>query len=73
MGYQPTKLVKLDIMINQRPCDAFSVLIYKDKAQEKGRMLVEKLKELIPRQLFEVNIQAAIGSQIIASEKVRAM
>jgi len=73
MEYQPTKLVKLDIMINQRPCDAFSVLIYKDKAQEKGRMLVEKLKELIPRQLFEVNIQAAIGNQIIASEKVRAL
>ncbi|MFH1202171.1 MAG: translation elongation factor 4 [Candidatus Omnitrophota bacterium] len=71
--YQPTKLVKLDIMINHRLCDAFSVLIHKDKAQEKGRMLAEKLKDLIPRQLFEINIQAAVGNQIIASQKVRSL
>ena len=70
-GYVSSKIVKLEIMINQKICDAFSWLIYKDKAQEKGRALVEKLKELIPRQLFEVSIQASIGSQIIASEKVR--
>jgi len=71
--YQPTELVKLDILINGNICDAFSSLIHKDKAQTKGRMLVEKLKELIPRQLFEVAVQAAVGSKIIASNKVRAM
>jgi GTP-binding protein LepA len=66
-------MVKLDILINGVPCDAFSLLIHKDKAQYKGRQIVEKLRELIPRQLFEVHVQAAIGTQIIASEKVRAM
>ncbi len=70
-GYKPTKLVKLDILINSKVCDAFSCLIYKDKAQAKGRMLVEKLKELIPRQLFMISLQAAIGGTILASEKVR--
>ena len=73
LGYRPTKIVKLDILINGEICDAFSCLIYKEKAQNKGRKLVEKLKELIPRQVFEVSIQAAIGSQIIASEKLSAM
>ncbi|OIO36190.1 MAG: elongation factor 4 [Candidatus Omnitrophica bacterium CG1_02_44_16] len=72
-GYKPTKLVKLDILINGKVCDAFSCLIYKDKAQAKGRMLVEKLKELIPRQLFMINLQAAVGGNILASEKVRPM
>jgi GTP-binding protein LepA len=71
--YQPTKLVKLDILLNGKICDAFSCLIYKDKAQAKGKMLVEKLKELIPRQLFEVRIQAAIGTQIIAADRVRSV
>jgi GTP-binding protein LepA len=70
-GYKPTKLVKLDILINGKVCDAFSCLIYKDKAQAKGRMLVEKLKELIPRQLFMISLQAAVGGNILASEKVR--
>ncbi|MFH0940785.1 MAG: translation elongation factor 4 [Candidatus Omnitrophota bacterium] len=70
-GYKPTKLVKLDILINGKVCDAFSCLIYKDKAQAKGRMLVEKLKELIPRQLFMISLQAAVGGTILASEKVR--
>ncbi len=70
-GYKPTKLVKLDILINGKICDAFSCLIFKDKAQSKGRMLVEKLRELIPRQLFMINLQAAIGGTILASEKVR--
>jgi GTP-binding protein LepA len=69
--YQPTKLVKLDVMLNGVVCDAFSFLIHKDKASGKAHALVAKLKELIPRQLFEVAIQAAIGSQIIASERVR--
>lgn len=70
IGYRSTKLVKLDILINGKVCDALSSIVHKDKAQAKGRKLVEKMKELIPRQLFEVVIQAAIGSQIIAREKV---
>lgn len=70
-GYRPTKLVKLDILINGKICDAFSCLIFRDKAQAKGRMLVEKLKELIPRQLFLITLQAAIGGNILASEKIR--
>ncbi|MDD5155849.1 MAG: translation elongation factor 4 [Candidatus Omnitrophica bacterium] len=69
--YLPTKLVKLDVMLNGMVCDAISSLMYKDKAGTKAHALVSKLKELIPRQLFEVSIQAAIGSQVIASEKIR--
>ncbi len=71
--YLPTKLVKLDIMLNSQVCDAFSSLMFKDKAMSRAHLLVSKLKELIPRQLFEVSIQAAVGSQILASEKVRAV
>ncbi|MEW6171386.1 MAG: translation elongation factor 4, partial [Candidatus Omnitrophota bacterium] len=62
-GYRQTKVVKLDILLNGVICDAFSCLIHKDKAQIKARRLVEKLKDLIPRQLFEVSIQVAIGTQ----------
>lgn len=69
--YLPTKLVKLDIMLNGQICDAFSSLMFKEKAMSRAHLLVGKLKELIPRQLFEVTIQALIGSQILASEKVR--
>lgn len=69
--YYPTKLVKLDIMFNGQVCDAFSSLMPREKAIHKAHALVSKLKELIPRQLFEVVIQAAIGSQILASQKVR--
>lgn len=69
--YLPTKLVKLDILVNGNICDAFSSLMNKEKALSKAHALVSKLKELIPRQLFEVSIQAAIGSQILASEKIR--
>jgi len=69
--YLPTKLVKLDVLINGVVCDAFSSLLFKDKAYSRAHALVTKLKELIPRQLFEVAIQAAIGSQILASEKVK--
>ena len=58
-------------MFNGASCDAFSSIIHKEMAYEKGRNLVTRLKELIPRQLFEVSIQAAIGSQIIASEKIK--
>ena len=71
--YIPTKLVKLDILLNGTICDAFSSLMHKEKATHKAHALVEKLKELIPRQIFEVSIQAAIGSQVIASQKVRAL
>jgi GTP-binding protein LepA len=71
--YRQTKLVKLDIMFNGVVCDAFSFLIHKDKAMPKAQALVSRLRELIPRQLFEVSIQAAIGSQIIAAEKVRSV
>ena len=72
IGYFPTKLVKLDILINGDRCDAFSSILHKEMAYEKGRNLVGRLKDLIPKQLFEVSIQAAIGSQIIASEKIRS-
>jgi len=72
-GYLPTNLVKLDIMFNGVTCDAFSSLIYKDKAVHKAHALVGRLKDLIPRQLFEVAIQAKVGSQIIASERIRPM
>ena len=71
--YFPTKLVRLDIMLNGAPCDAFSSLLHKDRAMHKAHALVDKLKELIPRQVFEVTIQAAIGNQILASAKVRAL
>ncbi len=72
-GYLPAKLVKLDIMLNGVICDAFSSLMHKDKASFKAHALVSRLKDLIPRQLFEVAIQAAVGSQILASEKIRPM
>ncbi|NQT00128.1 MAG: elongation factor 4 [Candidatus Omnitrophica bacterium] len=72
-GFRSTKLVKLDILINEKPCDALSSIVHKDKAQAKGRRLVEKMKELIPRQMFEVIIQAAIGTQIIARQTVRPL
>jgi GTP-binding protein LepA len=72
-GYLPNKLVKLDILINGNICDAFSSLMHKEKAYSRAHALVTKLKELIPRQLFEVAIQAAVGGQILASQKVRSV
>jgi GTP-binding protein LepA len=71
--YLPTRLVRLDIMLNGSVCDAFSALMHRDKASSKAHALVERLRELIPRQVFEVSIQACIGNQIIASAKVRAL
>jgi len=73
LDYRPTNIVKLDILINGEPFDALSSLVFKDKAYLKGRLLVEKLKEMIPRQLFKVSLQAAIGGQIIAREDVRSV
>jgi len=72
-GYLPSEIVRLDILINGKICDAFSFLVHKDKAYQKARGLVEKLKEVIPRQLFEVVIQAAVGKKIISSEKIRSL
>ena len=69
--YMPSDLVKLDILINGKPCDALSFIVHKEMAHAKGNQLVSKLKELIPRQLFEVALQAAVGSKIIARETVR--
>ncbi len=73
LGYTPAALVKLDILLNGDPCDALSSIVPKEKAYLRGRDLVTKLKELIPRQLFEVAVQAAIGSHVIARETVRPM
>jgi GTP-binding protein LepA len=73
LAYRPSELVKLDMLLNGDAVDAFSVIIHKDKAYEWGRKIAEKLKELIPRQLFEVVIQAAIGTKVIARETVRPL
>ena len=72
-GYQPSKLVKLDILLNGEPVDALSSLTYTDHAYDFGRKMCEKLKELIPRQQFDIAIQAAIGAKIIARETVKAV
>ncbi len=73
IGHQPSELVKLDIMINTQPVDALSSIVFREKAYHRGKALVEKLKEVIPRQLFEVVIQAAVGSKIIARDSISAI
>ncbi len=71
--YMAADLVKLDILVNGDPVDALSLITHRDKAYTQGRLLAERLKDLIPRQLFEVPIQAAIGAKVVARETVRAM
>ncbi|MEY3000926.1 MAG: hypothetical protein RL648_1140 [Verrucomicrobiota bacterium] len=72
-GYQQSKLVRLDILVNAEPVDAFSSIVHADKAEAKGRQLCEKLKEILPRQLFKVAIQAAVGGHVVARETVGAL
>jgi GTP-binding protein LepA len=72
-GYKSSNLVKMDILLNAEKVDALSFIIHRDKAYQRGRILCEKLKEIIPRQMFEVPIQAAVGLKIVARETVKAM
>ena len=71
-GYEPSKLVKLDILLSGKPIDALSFIVHKDKAYDRGRVLTEKLKAIIPRQMFEVPIQAAIGGRVLSRQTVKA-
>ena len=72
-GFQESHMVRLDIMLNGEPVDALSAIVHRDKAYDWGKRLCDKLKELVPRQTFEIAIQAAIGQKIIARETVKAM
>lgn len=73
IGYERSQLVKLDIMLNGEICDALSMIVHKDRAYTRGRELTENLKELIPRQMFEIPVQASVGGKIIARETIKAM
>ncbi|HYF12044.1 MAG TPA: hypothetical protein VEC09_07055, partial [Actinomycetota bacterium] len=71
-GYETSELVRVDVLLHGEPVDAFSAVVHRDKAYPYGRQMVERLKELIPRQLFDVAIQASIGARIVARETVKA-
>jgi len=73
LGYRESDLVKMDILVNGEPLDALSLIVHKEKAYGRGKLLVEKMREFIPRQMYEVALQAAIGNKIIARETVKAM
>ena len=73
IGYREGDLVKMDILVNGEPLDALSLIVHKEKAYPRGKMLVEKMKEFIPRQMFEVALQAAIGNRVVARETVKAL
>ncbi len=72
-GYEKSELVKLDMLLNGEMCDALSLIVHKDRAYGRGRAIAERLKDVIPRQMFEIPIQAAIGGKVIARETVKAL
>ena len=72
-GYKPDKMVKLEILVNGDPVDAFACIVHRDHAAPRGRGLTEKLKEVIPQQMFAIAIQAAVGGQVVARENISAL
>jgi GTP-binding protein LepA len=73
IGYRKTEVIKVDILFNKKVVEAFSILVFKEKAESRARAVVEKFKELIPRQMYEISVQAAVGAKIIAAERISAL